>query len=244
MLRLLSLVVGTGLLLGLGGADAPAQFGIQFGTGGHQGHHGHHNNHNSHGFHGDWWDSDHRHGSGLGFVVGPSDDFHGGFYIQNGRYYYRPYGRGRVVQPIVIQPGSFSHVDDLAQRLEHEMNLLCLDMHDNYNHNRGFRETYREAYRMLELAQGIHASEHQHDRAAIAAMVGELDSLFHHVEGDVQSWSRRARRQWGQGSLRSKMQSVEALIHHLQNDVGVQAPAPGGAPTGPIAPPPAAAVGH
>jgi hypothetical protein len=241
MLRIVGLLIGVGLTLGLASEAAQAQLRIRLGTG-HGGHHDeHHDEHHGHGgHHSDWWDSHrgHHHGSGLGFVIGPSDDFHGGFYIENDRHYYRPYRRGRVSQPVVIQRGSFSHVDDLAQRLEYEMNRLCLDMHDNYGHNAGFKATYREAYQMLDLARGIHAAEHQHDRQAIAGMVRELDALFHHVEDDVRGWSRRARRQWGQGGLQTKMQSIEALIHHLMNDVGVEAPRPEGAPTGPVAPPP------
>lgn len=65
-----------------------------------------------------------------------------------------------------VEFGSFSHVDDLASRLEELTNELCLDLHYNYSHNAGFRETYGEGYQLLAVAQFIHGAEHNNDRDA------------------------------------------------------------------------------
>lgn len=180
-----------------------------------------------------------------------SGHHHGSYYVQNGRYYYRPQtvsasSTHAGYQPQQVSFGSFSHVDDLASRLETLSNEFCLDLHYNYSHNHGFRETYREAYQVLQVAQYIHAAEHQNDRRAIQEQLGGLDRLFHHLQGDVRGWSRHHHRQVGQLGILSKMDLIESNLHHLMNDVGVretpvagneQAPPPGGGAE--QAPPPA-----
>ena len=167
----------------------------------------------------------------------------GYYYIVHGHYYYVPYhGRGRYGQPILVQFGSFAHVDDLASRFEFLMNEFCLDLHYNYQHNPHFKETYREAYGLLQTAKYIHAAEHQQNRQAIAEQLGGADALFHHLEDDVRGWSRHHRRQIGQRGIVSKMELIGSTIHHLMNVVGVHtapletAPPPGGVEQ---APPPA-----
>ncbi len=169
----------------------------------------------------------------------------GSYYSSGGRYYYAPQtaGIGQAPAPVAVQFGSFSHVDDLAVRLEGLTNELCLDLHYNYQHNHGFRETYAEAYQILQVAKFIHDAEHAQDRQAIAARLGGLDALFHHVEDDVRGWSRHHHRQIGSLGILTKMEYIESTLHHLMNDVGVQAapqgpeqaPAPGGVE---LAPPP------
>lgn len=167
---------------------------------------------------------------------------HGTYHLHNGRYYYTPrtvvvVGRPVVrTQPTAVAFGAFSHVDDLAERLETLANELCLDMHYNYSHNPGFAETYGETYQVLQVSQFIHDAEHRHDRAAIQSKLGGLDRLFHHVQDDVRGWSRHQHKQVGQLGILSKMEMIESTLHHLMNDVGVrptpaggvqQAPAPG-----------------
>ena len=78
--------------------------------------------------------------------------------------------------------GGFSHVDDLASRLETLTNEFCLDLHYHYSHNHGYAATYGEAYQILDAAKFIHAAEHQQDRQAIAARLKGLNELFHHVQ--------------------------------------------------------------
>lgn len=153
------------------------------------------------------------------------------------------------VQPAAIEFGGFSHVDDLAGRLESLTNEFCLDLHYNYPHNAGYAETYREAYQILQAAKYAHAKEHQQDREALARTLAQMDPLFHHVEEDVTGWSRHHHRQIGQLGIIDKMQQMESLIHHLLHDVGVrpqhdggneQAPSPGGREEAP--PPPGGAA--
>ncbi len=168
---------------------------------------------------------------------------HGTYYVQSGQYYYRPQTASvssphtTNYRPQQVTFGGFLHVDDLASRLETLSNEFCLDLHYNYSHNRGFQETYREAYQVLDVAKYIHAAEHQNDRRAIQEQLGGLDRLFHHIQGDVRGWSRHHHRQVGQLGILSKMDLIESTLHHLMNDVGVrptpdaggqQAPPPGG----------------
>lgn len=145
---------------------------------------------------------------------------------------YVPPTRHQTYRPVQPEFGSFSHVDELASRLETLATEFCLDLHYNYSHNPGYRETYREAYQILQVAKYIHAAEHQHDRAAIQQQLGGLDQTFHHVRDDVRGWSRHHHRQVGQLGILAKMDGIESSLHHLMNDVGVrptpvqQVPAP------------------
>lgn len=181
---------------------------------------------------------------------------HGTYHVHNDLYYYTPrtaaIGSQHVVsRPLVVEFGSFSHVDDLAARLESLSNEFLLDLHYNYSHNPGFRETYAEAYQLLEVARFIHAAEHQQDRRAIQSRLNGMDALFHHIQDDVRGWSRHHHHQVGQLGILSKADMIESTLHHLMNDVGVQqapvpslngqAPPPAGVAPAPLttAPPPA-----
>jgi hypothetical protein len=72
-----------------------------------------------------------------------------------------------------------------------------------------------------------------------------MDQLMHHVQGEVAQWSRHHVRQVASGGVIEKSSAVEAILHHLCYDVGIephgddepapapnageeQAPAPGG----------------
>ena len=203
-------------------AVASAQFGFGIHIGG-----GRYHDHDPHFNHYDDFDR-HRH-SDWHYVV-PHYDRHwdGSYYWDDGINYYvpQPYvtdGGAQVAgKPVVIEFGSYSHVDDLAGRLERLANDLCLDLHYNYRHNRGFARTYREAYQILATAKYIHDKEHQGDRAEVARRLDELDGLFHHVQSEVQGWSRRNVRAIGRSGARAKLEMVEATLHHLMNDVGVR----------------------
>lgn len=166
----------------------------------------------------------------------PHGNHQGTYYVENNQYYHVPKTASHQVhRPVAVQFGSFSHVDDLASRLEELSNEFCLDLHYNYSHNPGFRETYAEGYQVFEVAKYIHDAEHQHDRQAIREKLNGLDSLFHHVQDDVRGWSRNHQRQIGHLGIISKMDMIETTLRHLMNDVGVAAaptlntaPAPGG----------------
>jgi hypothetical protein len=196
-------------------ANAQFGFGIHVG-GGHHDYHDHHFDH--HDYFGHHYDSDWHH-------VVPHYDRHwdGSYYWDDGIHYYMPHTDGAhvVARPVAISFGGYSHVDDLAGRLERLANDLCLDLHYNYRHNRGFNATYREAYEILVIARYIHDKEHQGDREEVERRVDELDGLFHHVRDDIRRWSRRGVRQIGRGGARAKLQLIEATLHHLMHDVGV-----------------------
>ncbi len=220
-------------------------------------HNGHssHSNHYTPGYHIDHHDHAIRdsHGHVIGnyhhdvvhqnstYIVPHSGSHNSTYHAHNGQYYYTPQtaaiGRHYTVQkPVAVAFGSFSHVDDLASRLETLTNEFLLDLHYNYPHNPGFRETYGEAYQLLEVAKYIHAAEHANDRAAIQSKLNGMDALFHHLQDDVRDWSRHHHHQVGQLGILSKMDMIESALHHLMNDVGVQqAPPPGS--TGGQAPP-------
>lgn len=216
----------------------------------HHHHHGHHANvhhHGSHYGHSNW-----------SYVVPHSHHNHGAYYVADRTYYYTPSPIVRVVpsqtvsiapvqvrQPVQLEFGGFTRCDDLAGRLEKELNRLCLDLHYNYQRNDGFDHTYRDAYAVLQLARHLHAKEHQGDREAISRSVASLDEQFHHVQETIAGWSRQPVRPIGTGDAMEEVSASEALLHHLCYDVGIKphesddekAPAPGD--SGELAPVPA-----
>jgi hypothetical protein len=220
-------------------------FGIHFGNG--FGIHYEEDDHDDHDYdhhrgrhhHSDWDDA------GWLFVLPHYDrHYHGTYYRDGGVNYYVPRtyvtGRREAARPVEIEFGGYAHVDDLSARLERMVNALCLDLHHNYRHNKGFAATYREAYEMLSTAKYIHAKEHQGDRAEVSRRLVAMDEMFHHVQDDVKGWSRRQRRQVGQGGVQTKLAAVEATLHHLMHDVGVGENGGGSMPSpGEAAPPPA-----
>lgn len=156
---------------------------------------------------------------------GEGNRYTGTYFVDEDQHYYIPRtrdNRRRRVEPRAYEFGGFSHVDDLALRLENLANAWCLDLHSNYSHNRGFRTTYREAYQILEVAKYVHDAEHRRNREAIQQRLRGLDRQFHHVQEDVRGWSRHQHRQIGGTDMRTKMQLVENTIHHLMYDVGVR----------------------
>ena len=219
--------------------------------------HRHNSGHNDVVRHNGHLDVVHHHGSHFGhsnwnYVVPhqSTQHHHGSYYVQNNGYYYTPTPIVRVAatsyqsaqlppqvvqQPVQMQFGGYARFEDLSGRLETEVNRLCLDMHYNYQHNPGFAEAYREAYSLLDSAKFVHAKEHQGDRDAIRHHVVQMDQLMHHVLEEIGQWSREHRRQIASGGVIEKSSAVEAVLHHLCYDVGIEphgadepAPAPGG----------------
>lgn len=167
---------------------------------------------------------------GATFVIGggSSGSHRGSYYCHDDHYYYVPqrHHGHPAPRPVEVVFGSFTHVDELALQFETLMNEICLDLHYNYHHNYGFRETYAEAYQLLQAAKFVHAAEHRQDRQAIRAELGGVDALFHHVEDDVRGWSRHHHKQIGHGGIATKLEQAEATLHHLMHDVGVHAGPP------------------
>lgn len=175
----------------------------------------------------------------------PSSGHHGTFYTHEDVHYYTPPVTRVVVQqpqfvpqqpqqfvqnvvpppqpqPVQLKFGGFQLHEQLAERLESMANQYCLDLHYNYQHNPGYPETYREAYKLLQAAKYIHGRDHQGDHAMIQRSVNSIDELFHHVQGEVRGWRSGNQRQVNQLSLAAKTEELEALIHHLMFDIGVK----------------------
>jgi hypothetical protein len=159
-------------------------------------------------------------------------DSHGGGHTYGPRYYGRGYDdhsfmhqHGFPEQRVEYRFGGFSHVDDLAYSLEKQANLLCWELYYNYQHNPGYRETYREVYEMAQVAKFIHGLEHARNRQRLKEEALRMDSLFHHIERDMASWTAHHHRRVGQGGLTSKLEVFEETLHHLMDDVGVRSPA-------------------
>jgi hypothetical protein len=213
-------------------------------------------------------DAVHHHGRHFGhsnwnYVVPhhSSHHHHGSYYVQGNGYYYTPTPVVRVTssfqsaqlpvqvvqQPVQMQYGGYVRYEDLSGRLETEVNRLCLDMFYNYRHNPGFDQTYREAYALLEACRFVHSKEHQGDRNAIRDQVVQMDQLMHHVQGVVQQWSRLHVRQVASGGVIEKSSAVEAILHHLCYDVGIEPhgddePAPAPMAADELAPAPGAVI--
>lgn len=187
-------------------------------------HHHHHHHHGSHYGHTNW-----------NYVVPHSHHHHGAYYVQGNSYYYTPspvvyvdasqyptHVHPSVQQPMALQYGGFSRCDDLTGRLEAQLNLLCLELHYNYQHNQDFAHTYREAYELLQIARQLHALDHEGQRQAIQESVTTLDQKFHHVQEDIAQWMRRPNRHLPPGDANQKGSTAEALLHHLCFDIGVK----------------------
>jgi len=135
-----------------------------------------------------------------------------------------------VQKPVELKFGGFNRHHDLAQRLVYEANAMCLDMHYNYRNNPDFNHAYREAYDILQTAKFIHAKEHQGDHQAIRERMVAADRLFHHVDDQLRRWVPGGNRRIGNDQLPEKIANVEAIIHHLCYEVGIQ---PHGQPAAP-----------
>ena len=132
--------------------------------------------------------------------------------------------------------GARRHVDTLADRLWREANAICWEMHDNYQHERSFRETYREMYNLLQDARHIHDLAHDDahhgtdNEDHIAEDLHDMDQLFHHVEEDIRHWSSRNR--YHSHDLAYRMERLETTLHHLMKDYGVRSKLPAPKPPG------------
>lgn len=178
------------------------------------------------------------------YVV-PSSGHHGAFYTYQDVHYYTPPVAHVVVQqpqfvpqqpqqfvqnvvpavppqPVQLRFGGFQLHQQLAERLEGLANQFCLDLHYNYQHNPGYTEVYREAYRLLQVAKYVHGRDHQGDHATIQRSGNSIDELFHHVQGEIRGWRSGNQRQVGRLSLAAKTEELEAVIHHLMFDIGVK----------------------
>lgn len=155
----------------------------------------------------------------------PLGDNSGAYYTYADKHYFTPAPApddARREAPVPLEFGAFEHYEKLAARLERMANALCLEMHRNYRSEDGFRQTYREAYQLLEGAKFIHDSAHRDDRRALQESATRLDGLFHHLQEHVQHWNLHQQRGPARLSMPARMEELEALIHHLMFDLGVK----------------------
>ena len=127
----------------------------------------------------------------------------------------------KITLPHIDKFGGCGHIDILSSTLEQLCNELCLDLHFNYSHNPGFRQTYKEAYHVLEVARFIRAAHHVRDLTAMQSQLNGLDAMFHHVKDEVSHYHRIHRRQIGTLGILNKLNLIEDTLHHLMEDVGV-----------------------
>ena len=170
-------------------------------------------------YHGGHYHGGHDHGGGYY----PSSPYrsHGHDYHSGGRVHYYGGEAHPHDHATHYTYGGFSHVDDLALQLERKANALCNELYHNYQHNPGFKQTYREAYEILTRAKYIHGLEHSRNRGEIRKAAAELDALYHHVHRGVVDWTPHYHRRLGYGGLSAKLAAVEGILHHLMTDVGV-----------------------
>ena len=162
------------------------------------------------------------------FVI-PGVGQSGTYYTNQNSHYYTPVqpprrsGRSPGVQnPVKLEFGAFRHHEELAARLETLTRELCLDLHHNYQGNRGFDDVYGEAYRLMQAAKSLHSNEHRGDHKAMQRIAPRFDSLFHHVQRELHGWRSGDHRNIGQMNTHARMEEMEAVIHHLMYDLGVK----------------------
>ncbi len=125
-------------------------------------------------------------------------------------------------KPVELTFGGFSRFEDLAGRLSFEANAMCLDLHYNYKHNKNFAPVYAQAYGVLQAAKYLRGKDHGGDRETIRKRMVEVDRLFHMAQEEMRGWTRAATKQIVTDALPEKIAGVEAVLHHLSYDVGIQ----------------------
>ncbi len=134
-----------------------------------------------------------------------------------------------------VQFGGRSHLDALSADLKYRANAICWEMYRNYRTNPGYRETYREAYKMLQDAKHIYRlvyedeyHRHHHGQGdRIAAYLADIDSLFHHIEDDIARWRPDHVNPHHPGSeLHRLTDQFKQTLEHLMEDYGVRSQIP------------------
>jgi hypothetical protein len=162
--------------------------------------------------------------------------YHQNYYAQDQHYHV-------YSSPMVY--AARTHVDTLAIDLKYAANRIAWDMYENYTSNPGYRDTYREAYKMLQDAKHIYTLVydeqyhlHQHPGGVdhIATDLRDISALYQHIQQDIARWSPTVYNPYHDaGLLHAKMQKFGEVLNHIMADYGIQAPVSTGpaAPTGP-----------
>lgn len=176
--------------------------------------------------------------------VNPSYHYHDSY--NHGHYHQNYYAQDQHyhVYSSPITYAARTHLDTLASDLKYAANRVAWDMYENYTANPGYRETYREAYKMLQDAKHIYTLVydeqyhlHQHPGGVdhIATDLRDILALYQHIQQDIARWSPTIYNPYHDaGLLHAKMQKFGEVLNHILADYGIPAPV-AGAPAAPSA---------
>ncbi|MCC7424152.1 MAG: hypothetical protein IT428_28125 [Planctomycetaceae bacterium] len=127
--------------------------------------------------------------------------------------------------------GARAYTAELAQDLAREANAICVELDRNYRDNRGYRETYRDAYMLItdskhiqQLIREGYLRQSRRNDDHIERDLRDLDRLFHSVERDVRNWNvdRRAPGRQDRATLVRLMNDFDRTLNLLMTDYGVR----------------------
>lgn len=127
--------------------------------------------------------------------------------------------------------GTRTYTTELAQDLARQANAICVELDRNYRDNRGYRETYRDAYVLITDSQHIqqliregYLRQTRRNDDHIEKDLRDLDRLFHSVERDVRHWDpdRRNPGRQDRATLTRLMNDFDTTLNLLMTDYGVR----------------------
>jgi|GEM_PF-1510064 len=158
---------------------------------------------------------------------GPGYSQYGPGYSQYGPRYAPPSHPPQA--PVQYRFGARSHSEQLAADLVAQANDICVLMHNSFQRNPGFRETYREMYDVLQDAQNIRAAVregvHRNPRRKddrIASALHHMDEHYHYTERNIRGWRSGSGYHGSNDSavLRQMLDNFEDTMHHMMEDYG------------------------
>ncbi|MBW3600369.1 MAG: hypothetical protein KY475_24280 [Planctomycetes bacterium] len=138
------------------------------------------------------------------------------------------------------QADTYSHIDNLALRLQQYARLLDREFAAHYRHTSQYRHLHEDSCEMVRLAGHVHDVAHHHGSLRrLRSDLRQLDELFHHIEDLVAEVEHDARpdyhghyggyhsRYGGYGGhihgdtrhVHRILRATEDTLHHLQDDV-------------------------
>ncbi len=121
-------------------------------------------------------------------------------------------------------PGTWEHVDELADDLEKYAQDLHDEVHLHLEGHEYFRHMDAHAEEIEELAEHIHELAHKGKSIKhLREDVVELDEQVHHADGVITKIARRGvRSEHYDGAVRQTrriVKSMNAILHHLEEDL-------------------------
>lgn len=125
--------------------------------------------------------------------------------------------------------GARAYTAELGDLMVQQANAACVEMHEHYQHNRGFQQTYAATYKLLEDSQHITTliKQNYHRQSArkddhIARDLFHMDQLFDQVEDDIGRWTARNGARRHDDTLSQILNDFEATLDNLMTDYGVK----------------------